>query len=65
MQKGTTLLLGFYGGIISLPAYAYLDPGTGSVLLQVLVGGVLAAAFTLKTYWFKVKTFFKKLFRSE
>ena len=32
------------------PAYAYLDPGTGSMVLQVIVAGILGAAFTFKTY---------------
>lgn len=32
-------------------AHAYLDPGTGSVLLQVLLGGIATAAIVLKRYW--------------
>ena len=30
---------------------AYLDPGTGSMLVQLLVGGVAAAGVALKLYW--------------
>jgi hypothetical protein len=38
-------------------ASAYLDPGTGSYLLQMALAGVFAAAFTLKMYWRKLKGF--------
>lgn len=31
-------------------AHAYLDPGTGSMVLQVIVAGVLGAMFTFKSY---------------
>jgi hypothetical protein len=34
--------------------FAYLDPGSGSMLVQLLVGGVAAAAVALKLYWYKL-----------
>jgi hypothetical protein len=39
-------------GVVVIPnnAYAYLDPGTGSVVLQVVVAGLLGAIFTFKSY---------------
>ena len=36
-------------------AHAYLDPGTGSMILQALAGGVFALAITFKLWWLKVK----------
>jgi hypothetical protein len=33
------------------PTHAYLDPGTGSMLLQVLLGGVAGAVVIVKLYW--------------
>jgi hypothetical protein len=30
---------------------AYLDPGTGSMLVQLVVGGLAAAGVALKLYW--------------
>jgi hypothetical protein len=39
-------------------AAAYLDPGTGSILLQGILALIAGAAFTLKLYWTKVKSFF-------
>ena len=35
-------------------AHAYLDPGTGSIILQALIGVIAAAATFLKFYWYKV-----------
>lgn len=44
------------------PAYAYLDPGTGSLIIQVVVAALLGAAFTAKIYWKNIKTFFVNRF---
>lgn len=33
---------------------AYLDPGTGSMLVQLLVGGLAAAAVAIKLYWYRI-----------
>jgi len=33
---------------------AYLDPGTGSMILQVILGGLAAAAVFLKMFWNRV-----------
>ncbi len=37
-----------------LQVLAYLDPGTGSMLVQLLVGGVAAAAVAIKLYWYRI-----------
>ncbi len=36
-------------------AFAYLDPGTGSMLLQVILGGVAAVAVAIKLFWYKIR----------
>lgn len=41
--------------------YAYFDPGTGSMVLQLLMASILGFLFTLKTCWAKVKGFVKNL----
>ncbi|MFJ1268461.1 hypothetical protein ACD661_07845 [Legionella lytica] len=44
-------------------AYAYLDPGTGSLIIQSTIAAITGGLFILKTYWHKLKA---KLFsRSE
>ncbi len=44
---------------VDTPAHAYLDPGTGSMLLQLLLGGVAGALVVGKLYWHRVKAFFR------
>jgi hypothetical protein len=43
-----------------LSGNAYLDPGSGSVLIQLLIAGLLGAAFILKVSWSKIKAFFSR-----
>jgi hypothetical protein len=38
--------------------FAYLDPGTGSMLVQLLVGGLAAAGVAAKFYWRRLLGFF-------
>lgn len=40
-------------------AAAYLDPGTGSMILQAVLAGVAVVAVTAKMYWYKVVAFLK------
>ena len=46
---GVLLLMGYTS------AYAYLDPGTGSMMLQVILGGVAAVAVAVNLYWHKLR----------
>ena len=39
-------------------AFAYLDPGTGSMFLQLLLGGVAGLAVVVKLYWHSLLSFF-------
>jgi hypothetical protein len=38
---------------------AYLDPGSGSMILQLLAGGLAAAAVTAKLYWGRLLKFLR------
>ena len=40
------------------PLFSYLDPATGSLLLQGLLATVFAVAFAVKTKWQQLKAFF-------
>jgi hypothetical protein len=40
-------------GLSTSPAHAYLDPGTGSIILQVLLGGIAGLVLAVKLYWHK------------
>ena len=43
--------------VFSTPSYAYLDPGTGSYMLQLLIGVLIGAAFAIRFYWKKIWSF--------
>ncbi|MDC0358729.1 hypothetical protein OAO01_07935 [Oligoflexia bacterium] len=43
-----------------IPAYAYIDAGTGSMILQAILGGVAGLAVLLKLYWRRILAFFKR-----
>ena len=49
-------------GILTQPAQ-YLDPGSGSYLLQLLIAGILGVLFALRLYWKQVKGFFLRLLK--
>jgi hypothetical protein len=52
----TVQLVGF-----SAAAHAYLDPGTGTILVQSLLAGIAGAVAILSLYWQRVKAFFVNL----
>jgi hypothetical protein len=41
-------------------SHAYLDPGTGSFVFQMIIAGVVGGLFAIKTFWRKIVSFFKK-----
>lgn len=43
---------------ISSPAYAYLDPATGSIMLQALLGIVASASIFFRTSLYRVRALF-------
>lgn len=38
--------------------FLYIDPGSGSYLIQIIVAAVLGAGFFIKNFWLRIKTFF-------
>ena len=47
--------------LFASPAFAYLDPGTGSLLLQGLIGVFAIIISFFSIYWQKVKSLFVKI----
>ena len=43
---------------LAFPAYAYLDPGTGSMILQILLSGLAGAVVVGKLYWLNIRSYF-------
>jgi hypothetical protein len=46
-------------------AYAYLDPGTGSYVLQILIATVFGAWFSIKLFGKRLKAFLRNLFSKD
>ena len=57
------ILFFLYFFLFTSSAHAYLDPGTGSIILQAIVGAFAAFFSTLYIFWEKVKIFFRKVFK--
>ena len=54
----TAALAGLALTIYCRPAYAYIDPGSASLLIQGAIGAVAAGLVALKLYWQKVRALF-------
>ena len=48
--------------VFARPAQAYIDPGTGSFLLQILIGGILGSLLAIKVFWRRITGFLSGLF---
>jgi len=60
-ETGSCVLLAVLASLLLVrEAHAYLDPGTGSYILQVLIAGLFGALFMLKVFWGRIVGFFGK-----
>ena len=49
--------------IVSTPLFRpheYLDPGSGSFLIQLLIGGLVAVGFGIRMFWTRIKALFTR-----
>lgn len=60
LSAGTLALAALTLLLTADDAHAYLDPGTGSLVLQIMVGSVLAVGYTVKVYWRRIRSFFRR-----
>lgn len=62
LRVGTQVFCVFFAalslGVATSTAQAYLDPGTGSMILQVMLGGIAGVALAGKLYWQRFLSFF-------
>ena len=55
----TILLLAFFVCVFAAsPVYAYLDPGTGSMMLQAVIAGIAALGVSIGIFWQRIKSLF-------
>jgi hypothetical protein len=55
----TSFLMLYFFIFSTSPANAYLDPGTGSLILQVALGGLAGIAILGKLFWNRFKSLFQ------
>ena len=60
--KSGILFSVFLAPLIIFNIEAYIDPGTGSLILQIVIASLVGSLFLLKVFWRKVKTFFTNVF---
>ena len=60
MKSKIIIFLSFF--FLTTNEHAYLDPGTGSIILQAIVGAFAAFFTSIYIFWNKVKNFYKKIF---
>ncbi len=51
-----------FSSIFTPEAHAYIDPGSGSVLLQLILGGIAGIGVVAKLYWGRAKERYRSLF---
>jgi hypothetical protein len=59
------LALVFVSLLFPAPAYAYLDPGTGSLLVQSIIAGLAAAGYAVRMNWQRIQHWFGRGSRSQ
>lgn len=45
--------------MVAAPAHAYLDPGTGSMLVSAVIGVAAAVGLAVKMFWYRIVGFFR------
>jgi O-antigen/teichoic acid export membrane protein len=50
--------------VLGLPGvtHFYIDPGTGSLVLQAVIGGLVAAGVAVGMFWRRIKAFLGRFF---
>jgi hypothetical protein len=48
--------------LIPVSTYAYLDPGTGSLIIHLIVGAVIGATYSVRIFWSNIKAFGARIF---
>ena len=64
MNRILILTVYFYT-LFTNASFAYLDPGTGSIILQTIMALFVAGIATISIWWQKFKDLFKKIFRKK
>ena len=52
-------------GLWAQPAFAYIDPGSGSAIISAIIGLFVAGGLFVKSYWYKLKSIFSSAKKNE
>ena len=52
-------------GLARFGTCAYLDPGTGSFILQMMIAGLVGGGFAIKLCWRRIVGFFRRRFSGQ
>lgn len=58
LKLSAALIVALFLLVSALPAEAYLDPGSGSIVLQAVIAAIAAAAVAVRLYWTRLKSLF-------
>ena len=61
----TLIFVIIFSLLFSTNSYAYIDPGSGSIILQAIIAAFAGAGTAITIYWKKVKLFFSKIFKKK
>jgi len=50
---------------LCLNVAGYIDPGTGSFIIQILIAGLCGGLLAIKLFWNNIKSVFSKLFHKD
>lgn len=59
------VIFGFAFLVLPGNVHAYLDPGTGSFMIQIIIGSVLGSLYFIKVYWAKLTEFITSFFKRD
>ena len=60
-----SVMVGLMLAMLCREASAYIDPGTGSYILQMVIAGIVGAGFAIKLFWKQIKLFIMQLFSKD
>jgi hypothetical protein len=58
LRRDMALAVLLVGAGFTQPAFAYLDPSTGGMIISAILGLFATLGLAMKTYWYKLKNFF-------
>ena len=63
MKKLAVILLSIFLVLIFVnQSYAYIDPGTGSMLVQTVLAAIAAVSVSIGIFWHRIRSFLNRLF---